>query len=157
MAVAASHPPRSHLSPRSSISVTSSFSSPEFRTKTAHFLTTSCRRSRNGTRAGRGHVRAYMENPNSAASIAGKVIGSLPVVGLLARILSDEGGVGGDLVDFAEFRRRVGKMCGITDSRAFYEFQDRRGRVCFFQFFLALLGFLYLIRSLLYPNMLYLI
>lgn len=83
-----------------------------------------------------------MDNPNSAASIAGKVIGSLPVFGLLARIFSDEGGVGGDLVDFAEFRRRVGKKCGITDSRAFYEFQDRRGRVCFFQLFSCFVGFL---------------
>lgn len=74
-------------------------------------------------------VWVYMErNPNSIGSIASKVIGSLPVVGLLARILSDEGGVGGDVIDFAEFRRRVGKKCGVSDSRAFYEFQDRRGR-----------------------------
>ncbi|XP_073007630.1 photosystem I assembly factor PSA3, chloroplastic [Typha latifolia] len=74
-------------------------------------------------------VVAYMErNPNSAASIASKLIGALPVVGLIARIFSDEGGVGDDIVDFAEFRRRVGKKCGITDSQAFYEFKDRRGR-----------------------------
>lgn len=78
---------------------------------------------------GKISIRAYMENPNSIASFANKVIGSLPVVGLIARILSDEGGVGNDLIDFAEFRRRVGKKCTITDSRAFYEFQDRRGRV----------------------------
>ncbi|KAJ6754208.1 PHOTOSYSTEM I ASSEMBLY FACTOR PSA3 CHLOROPLASTIC, partial [Salix purpurea] len=69
-----------------------------------------------------------MENPNSISSFASKVIGSLPVFGLVARIFSDEGGVGGDMIDFAEFRRRVGKKCTITDSRAFYEFQDRRGR-----------------------------
>ncbi|XP_068638814.1 photosystem I assembly factor PSA3, chloroplastic-like [Aristolochia californica] len=73
-------------------------------------------------------IRAYMENSNSMTSIAGRVIGSLPVVGLLVRIFSDEGGVGSDVIDFAEFRRRVGKKCSITDSRAFYEFQDRRGR-----------------------------
>uniref|UniRef100_A0A2P2JBH6 Uncharacterized protein MANES_17G122200 n=2 Tax=Rhizophora mucronata TaxID=61149 RepID=A0A2P2JBH6_RHIMU len=73
-------------------------------------------------------VRAYMENPNSISSFANKVIGSLPVIGLVARILTDGGGVGGDIIDFAEFRRRVGKKCTITDSRAFYEFQDRRGR-----------------------------
>jgi len=77
-------------------------------------------------------VTAYMENPNSISSFANKVLGSLPVVGLVARILSDEGGVGGDIIDFAEFRRRVGKKCTITDSRAFYEFQDRRGRVIYF-------------------------
>lgn len=73
-----------------------------------------------------------MENPNSISGFASKVIGSLPVIGLVARILSDEGGVGGDMIDFAEFRRRVGKKCTITDSRAFYEFQERRGKVMSF-------------------------
>ncbi|XVF60324.1 hypothetical protein PTKIN_Ptkin08bG0035900 [Pterospermum kingtungense] len=73
-------------------------------------------------------IKAYMENPNSISGFANKVIGSLPVIGLVARILSVEGGVGGDIVDFAEFRRRVGKKCTVTDSRAFYEFQERRGR-----------------------------
>ncbi|KAK9925279.1 hypothetical protein M0R45_033608 [Rubus argutus] len=73
-------------------------------------------------------VKAYVDNPNSISSFASKVIGSLPVVGLIARIISDEGGVGGEIIDFAEFRRRVGKKCTITDSRAFYEFQERRGR-----------------------------
>lgn len=70
-----------------------------------------------------------MEKPNSFASFANKVIGALPVVGLLARIMADEGGVGDDLVDFAEFRRRVGKKCSIADSKAFYQFQKRRGKV----------------------------
>ncbi|XP_074557364.1 photosystem I assembly factor PSA3, chloroplastic [Curcuma longa] len=80
-------------------------------------------------RAARLTVVGYMERkPNSISGFASKLIGSLPVVGLFARILSDEGGVGEDLIDFAEFRRRVGKKCSITDSRAFYEFQDRRGR-----------------------------
>lgn len=74
-------------------------------------------------------VTAYMEKPNSISSFANKVIGSLPVVGLIARIFSDEGGVGADTIDFAEFRRRVGKKCTVNDSRAFYEFQDRRGKV----------------------------
>ncbi|BAU01040.1 hypothetical protein VIGAN_11019400 [Vigna angularis var. angularis] len=73
-------------------------------------------------------VKAYMENSNSLGSFANKVIGALPVVGLIARIFSDEGGVGDDLVDFAEFRRRVGNKCSQTDSTAFFEFQDRRGR-----------------------------
>lgn len=69
-----------------------------------------------------------MENSNSISGFANKVIGSLPVIGLVARILNDEGGVGSDIVDFAEFRRRVGKKCSINDSRAFYDFQDRRGK-----------------------------
>ncbi|ERN06630.1 hypothetical protein AMTR_s00058p00171600 [Amborella trichopoda] len=69
-----------------------------------------------------------MERPNSFGGFVRNVVGSLPVVGLLARILSDEGGVGGDLVDFAEFRRRVGKRCSNIDSQAFYDFKERRGR-----------------------------
>lgn len=73
-------------------------------------------------------IRAYIENTNPFSSFANKVIGSLPVVGLIARIVNDEGGLGSDIIDFAEFRRRVGNKCTITDSRAFYEFQDRRGR-----------------------------
>ncbi|KAI3988403.1 hypothetical protein MKX01_031621 [Papaver californicum] len=74
-------------------------------------------------------VKSYMENPNTISGIAGRILGSLPIIGLAARILIDEGGVGGDIIDFAEFRRRVGKKCNIMDSRAFYEFQDRRGKV----------------------------
>lgn len=66
-------------------------------------------------------------NPNSISAFASKVVGSLPVVGLLARIFNEDGGLGDDLIDFAEFRRRVGKKCSITDSRAFIEFKDRRG------------------------------
>ncbi|XP_047334699.1 photosystem I assembly factor PSA3, chloroplastic [Impatiens glandulifera] len=73
-------------------------------------------------------VRSYMDEDNSISGIANKIIGSLPVIGLIARIISDEGGVGNDVIDFAEFRRRVGKKCTINDSRAFYRFQERRGR-----------------------------
>ncbi|KAJ6796541.1 uncharacterized protein M6B38_219030 [Iris pallida] len=90
--------------------------------------TTTRRRGRRSTTNG-FRIRAYIErNPNSISSIASKVIGSLPVLGLFARIVSDEGGVGGDVIDFAEFRRRVGKKCSVSDSRAFVEFQDRHGR-----------------------------
>lgn len=70
-----------------------------------------------------------MEDSNSVSGFASKVIGSLPVIGLFARIFSGEGGVGGDIIDFAEFRRRVGKSCSVNDSVAFFEFQDRRGKV----------------------------
>ncbi|XP_055804186.1 photosystem I assembly factor PSA3, chloroplastic [Solanum dulcamara] len=74
-------------------------------------------------------VKAYMdETTNPISSFANKVIGSLPVFGLIARIVNEEGGVGGDFIDFAEFRRRVGNKCSINDSRAFYEFRDRRGK-----------------------------
>ncbi|KAG0455026.1 hypothetical protein HPP92_024318 [Vanilla planifolia] len=75
-----------------------------------------------------GVAVAYIErNPNSLTALASKVIGSLPVVGLLVRIFSEEGGIGDDLIDFAEFRRRVGKKCSVIDSRAFVEFKERRG------------------------------
>lgn len=70
-----------------------------------------------------------MEDTNTMSGFANRVIGSLPVIGLLVRILSDEGGVGGDLIDFAEFRRQVGNKCSMNESRAFFEFRDRRGRV----------------------------
>lgn len=77
-------------------------------------------------------VRAYIENPKSFSNFANRVIGALPVIGLVARIMNGEGGLGGDIIDFAEFRRRVGNKCSVTDSRAFYEFQERRGRVTIF-------------------------
>ncbi|GAB2284734.1 Proteasome subunit alpha type-3 [Dionaea muscipula] len=73
-------------------------------------------------------VKAYIENTNPISSFANKVIGSLPVIGLIARIMNDEGGTGTDIIDFAEFRRRVGNKSTIMDSRAFYEFRDRHGR-----------------------------
>lgn len=70
-----------------------------------------------------------MEDSSTLSGFARKVIGSLPVIGLIARIISDEGGVGGDIIDFAEFRRRVGNKCTVMDSRAFFDFKERRGKV----------------------------
>ncbi|RVX08886.1 Photosystem I assembly factor PSA3, chloroplastic [Vitis vinifera] len=90
--------------------------------------TTKPTRSRPPYSNGALSIRSYMEDNNSLSSLANRVIGSLPIIGLAARIFNDEGGLGGDIIDFAEFRRRVGKKCSINDSRAFYEFQDRRGR-----------------------------
>ncbi|KAL7094827.1 hypothetical protein ACP275_11G129000 [Erythranthe tilingii] len=86
------------------------------------------RSRRNDQNGGYLVVRAYMEESNSISGFVNKVIGSLPVVGLFARIISDEGGVGGDIIDFAEFRRRVGNKCSVNDSRALFELQDRRGK-----------------------------
>ncbi|KAI3665951.1 hypothetical protein L6452_44586 [Arctium lappa] len=73
-------------------------------------------------------VKSYMEDSNTISGFANRVIGALPVIGLVARILTDTGGVGGDFIDFAEFRRRVGKNSSVNDSRAFIDFQDRHGR-----------------------------
>lgn len=79
-----------------------------------------------------------MEESKSISGFANKVIGALPLVGLVARIFSDVGGVGGDVIDFAEFRRRVGNNASVNDSRAFFDFQERRGTVslsfCIFVF-----------------------
>ena len=46
-----------------------------------------------------------MKKKNSISGFANKVIGSLPIIGLVARIFSDEGGVGGDSIDFVELSR----------------------------------------------------
>ncbi|KAI3699794.1 hypothetical protein L2E82_44336 [Cichorium intybus] len=73
-------------------------------------------------------IKSYMEDSNTISGFANRVIGALPVIGLVARILTDTGGVGGDFIDFAEFRRRVGRNASVNDSRAFIDFQDRRGR-----------------------------
>lgn len=74
-------------------------------------------------------VKSYMEDSTTFSGFVNKIIGALPVVGLIARIVTDTGGIGGDFIDFAEFRRRVGKNSSVNDSRAFIDFQDRRGRV----------------------------
>uniref|UniRef100_A0A0D3DA51 Uncharacterized protein n=2 Tax=Brassica oleracea TaxID=3712 RepID=A0A0D3DA51_BRAOL len=89
-------------------------------------------------------IRAYIEKPNSISSFANTVVGSLPVIGLLARILSDESGVGRDLVDFAEFRKRVGNNCAPSDSRAFYSFNSEEARYCMVELlcYMKLLPFL---------------
>ncbi|GAB2230010.1 hypothetical protein Droror1_Dr00014266 [Drosera rotundifolia] len=84
--------------------------------------------SRPKNRFGMLTVKAYMEETNTISGFVKKIIGAIPVVGLIARIASDEGGIGGDIIDFAEFRRRVGKKCSIMDTRVFYAFRDRRGR-----------------------------
>ncbi|KAL0381722.1 UNVERIFIED_CONTAM: Photosystem I assembly factor PSA3, chloroplastic [Sesamum angustifolium] len=57
-------------------------------------LYTTCRRRRKPNNGRYLLVRAYMDESNSVSGFANKVIGSLPVVGLIARIFSDEGGVG---------------------------------------------------------------
>ncbi|KAJ9564159.1 hypothetical protein OSB04_000125 [Centaurea solstitialis] len=84
----------------------------------------------NGCKSANGIVvvKSYMEDSNTISGFANRVIGALPVIGLVARILTDTGGVGGDFIDFAEFRRRVGKNSSVNDSRAFIDFQDRHGR-----------------------------
>eukprot|EP01018_Ginkgo_biloba_P010368 Gb_40882 [translate_table: standard] len=75
-----------------------------------------------------GLVRAYIEKPDPVKEFASKIIGSLPILGLLSRILSDEGGIAGDRIQFAEFCSRVQKKCTPEASRAFYDFGQRHGK-----------------------------
>lgn len=74
---------------------------------------------------------AYLEGPKQpVVDFFNKVLGSLPIVGLVSRILSDEGGVGTDRLRFVEFCTRVEKNFTYEGSRAFYTFADRHGKVC---------------------------
>ncbi|KAI3698975.1 hypothetical protein L2E82_42922 [Cichorium intybus] len=58
-------------------------------------------------------IKSYMEDSNTISGFANRVIVA----------------TGGDFIDFAEFQRRVGRNASVNDSRAFIDFQDRRGRV----------------------------
>ena len=89
--------------------------------------------------SGAGVVTAYLErDSNPVAQFLGRLQGNLPVVGLLSRMLSDEGGVGDDRIQPVEFNRKVQKKSSYEATRAFYEFQERHGAVwlppflCFF-------------------------
>ncbi|KAG0600622.1 hypothetical protein M758_11G048300 [Ceratodon purpureus] len=83
-----------------------------------------------GRRSGAGVVTAYLErDSNPLAQFFGRLQGNLPIVGLLSRMLSDEGGVGDDRIQPVEFCRKVEKKCSYEASKAFYEFQERHGAV----------------------------
>jgi hypothetical protein len=90
-----------------------------------------------------GVATAYLErDSNPVAQFFGRLQGNLPIVGLLSRMLSDEGGVGDDRIQPVEFCRKVEKKCSYEASRAFYEFQERHGSVRFQIFNLTyILGF----------------
>lgn len=75
-----------------------------------------------------GLARAYLEKPDKMKEIASKIIGSLPVVGLLYRLLSEEGGVAGERIRLSEFSKRVENRCSPDDAMAFYEFRERHGK-----------------------------
>lgn len=133
------HTPPSDMVVITSITTTTNTSLTHIYTLTCNPSTTSLRyfrhlpKTTNSTisRSSNGVVviKSYMEDSNTISGFANKVIGALPVIGLVARILTDTGGVGGDFIDFAEFRRRVGRNASVNDSRAFIDFQDRRGKV----------------------------
>ncbi|KAH9322402.1 hypothetical protein KI387_017041 [Taxus chinensis] len=78
--------------------------------------------------SGRTTIRAYIEKPNPVKDFAEKIIGSLPIVGLLYRLINAEGGVGGDRIQLPEFCKRVENKCTQQDSRAFYDFKERHGK-----------------------------
>lgn len=77
-----------------------------------------------------GVARAYMErSSNPVADFFNRIQGSLPIVGLLSRIMSDEGGIGTDRIQLVEFCRKVERSCSQEASRAFYELSERHGQV----------------------------
>lgn len=77
-----------------------------------------------------GSVRAYMETNNPVKKFLNRVQGALPVVGLISRLLSPEGGVGTDRIRFEEFCTRVGRNSTLQDSSAFYRIAAKYGKVC---------------------------
>eukprot|EP00249_Psilotum_nudum_P005077 c18552_g1_i1 orf=232-1197(+) len=83
-----------------------------------------------------GAATAYLENQNPVFQFFNRIQGALPVVGLLSRILSDEGGIGGDRIQFMEFCTRVEKKCTPEASQAFQGFAMRYGKVAKPQFVL---------------------
>ncbi|CAM6050625.1 unnamed protein product [Sphagnum compactum] len=83
-------------------------------------------------------ITAYLErNVNPVGDFFNRIRGSLPIVGLVSRILSDEGGVGNDRIQFVEFCRKVEKSCSADASRAFYSFTERHGTAAKAQYVLV--------------------
>ncbi|CAI5533822.1 unnamed protein product [Closterium sp. Naga37s-1] len=76
-------------------------------------------------------VRAYAEPPKQGAigNFFARLTGALPVVGLVSRIASDEGGVGTDRIHYAEFCRRVEKRLPQGAWMAVREFEARFGKM----------------------------
>ncbi|KAH7447540.1 hypothetical protein KP509_01G110900 [Ceratopteris richardii] len=72
-------------------------------------------------------IRAYLETNDPIYDFFNKVRGSLPVIGLLTRILSDDGGVGSDRIQFKEFCTRVYRNFTFETSQAFYDLEQRHG------------------------------
>ena len=74
---------------------------------------------------------AYMEPAKAGAfgAFLHRLQGSLPIVGLIARLASDEGGVGDDRLRFQEFCSRVDKRLSQDGRGVFQEFERRFGRV----------------------------
>ena len=58
-----------------------------------------------------------------------KIIGTLPIVGLLYKIINEEGVVSGEHIGFVEFGKIVKNRCPIEASMTFYEFCDHYGKV----------------------------
>eukprot|EP00271_Cylindrocystis_brebissonii_P016541 TRINITY_DN4030_c0_g2_i2.p1 TRINITY_DN4030_c0_g2~~TRINITY_DN4030_c0_g2_i2.p1 ORF type:complete len:280 (+),score=46.01 TRINITY_DN4030_c0_g2_i2:211-1050(+) len=76
-------------------------------------------------------VRAYADGPKQGAVMKffRNLQGSLPLVGIVSRLVSAEGGVGSDRLRFAEFCRRVDKTLSPAAAEAFFKFQERHGKV----------------------------
>ena len=90
------------------------------------------RSTKNSSRAPSGPAgpRAFIERKDPIYDIINKVRGALPIVGLLSRIFSDDGGIGSDRIQFKEFCSLVYREFPSADvSMAFFEFEGRHGTV----------------------------
>ena len=75
--------------------------------------------------------RAFIERKDPIYDIINKVRGALPIVGLLSRLFSDDGGIGSDRIQFKEFCSLVYREFPSSDvPMAFYDFEGRHGTVC---------------------------
>ncbi|GJP37172.1 hypothetical protein CLOM_g21608 [Closterium sp. NIES-68] len=114
------------VSPSPATTLRSSFLSPP-----ATALPIQISRSPPSTSAPLPTVRAFAEPPKQGAigNFFARLTGALPVVGLVSRIASDEGGVGADRIHYAEFCRRVEKRLPQGAWMAVRDFEARFGKM----------------------------
>ena len=78
-------------------------------------------------------IRCYTDSPKNGPvkRFFKNVQSSLPIVGLLSRLFSDEGGVGSDHLRLPEFRRKVEKLSTSEAAMAYSALEQRYGKVLY--------------------------
>ena len=78
-------------------------------------------------------IRCYMDSPKDGPvkRFFKTVQSSLPIVGLLSRLIADEGGVGSDHLRLPEFRRKVEKLSTSEAAMAYSALEQRYGKVMY--------------------------
>ncbi|GBG58763.1 hypothetical protein CBR_g163 [Chara braunii] len=72
-------------------------------------------------------VRGYIEREKGFGDLVNRARGALPVIGLLSRILTAEGGVGADQLRFPEFATRVSANSSWKLTQALYDLRTIHG------------------------------